>query len=307
MPPLPLVTILVPTFNQERYIARAVESALAQDYPNLEVVVCDDHSSDGTLAAASAIADPRLRVVSNERRLGRVANYRHGLYDLARGDWVVNLDGDDFYVDPGFVSGAIAALAAEPGAILYAAGSLSVREADGTIERAPMNFEGERLVVPGIDYVLRYPELGATQHFSVLYNRRLALDTDFYSIDALGTDTDSLMRLALKGRVVVEKKWVGAWTHHDANASYSLTEESVEKEVAMLRRIAGALAEHVPQEVAQSWLDRQIAEKRRFALVLLLSKLPLRDAAYLYAKRARPDVTTLKEGVKLALRALRLR
>jgi glycosyltransferase involved in cell wall biosynthesis len=303
----PLVTINVPTYNQAGYIERAIGSALAQDYPNFEVVVCDDHSSDGTLERARTLSDPRLRITANPARLGRVANYRHCLYDLARGEWVVNLDGDDQFVDPSFVSGAVAALQAEPDAILYAAGSLCLHEADGSLERAPMDFEGERIVIPGTDYVLLYPRLGATQHFSVLYNRARALETDFYSIDALGTDTDSLMRLALKGKVVVEKKWVGAWTYHDRNASYSLTDATVEAELAMLRRVAAALAVHVPPDRARRWLDRQIAEKRRFALVLQLSKLPVGEAARLLARRARPDLLTAREAAKLLLRAMGLR
>lgn len=303
----PLVTISIPTFNQERYIVRAIESALSQDYPNLEVIVSDDCSTDETFNLASAIADPRLTVRRAERKLGRIGNYRHCLYDLARGDWMVNLDGDDQFVDAHFIAGAIEQLMREKDVVLYAAGSLCLHESDGKLERAPMHFEGERLLIPGTEYVLRYPALGATQHFSVVYNRALALETDFYSIDALGTDTDSLFRLALKGKVLVEKKWVGAWTYHDSNASYTLTDETVEKEIRMLSRVADALAEHVPPAQARRWLDRQIREKRRFSLVLLLSRLPLRDALRLYVRRARLDATSLKEGVKLAFRAVGLR
>ena len=303
----PLVTISIPAYNQSSYIRRAIESALAQDYSNFEVVVADDRSIDDTLSIAHTVTDPRLRVVGNDQRLGRVANYRHCLYDLARGEWAVNLDGDDQFVDPTFLSGAIEALRGVSEAVMYAAGSLCLHEASGHMERAPMDFEGDRIVIAGTDYVLRYPKLGATQHFSVLYNRPRALETDFYSIDALGTDTDSLMRLALRGKVVVDKKWVGAWTHHGRNASYTLTEETAEAEIAMLRRVAGALAEHVPADVARRWLVCQIREKRRFVLVLQLSNLPVSQAARLLARRARPDLLTAKETAKLLLRAVGLR
>jgi len=49
---LPKVTIMIATYNQERFIGEAIESAMAQDYPNLEIVVCDDCSTDRTYEIA---------------------------------------------------------------------------------------------------------------------------------------------------------------------------------------------------------------------------------------------------------------
>jgi cellulose synthase/poly-beta-1,6-N-acetylglucosamine synthase-like glycosyltransferase len=46
----PLVTVMIPTFNQADFVGEAIESAARQDYPNLEVVICDDASTDGTQA-----------------------------------------------------------------------------------------------------------------------------------------------------------------------------------------------------------------------------------------------------------------
>ena len=71
------------------------------------MVVLDDASTDGTGRVARAWAyDRRFRYVCNDRNLGRVANYRRGLSDHARGDWVLMLDGDDYLADPGFIGRA---------------------------------------------------------------------------------------------------------------------------------------------------------------------------------------------------------
>src|SRR5262245_53986468 len=63
--PAPLVSVVIPARNEIRNIERCARSVLATTYPALEVIVVDDHSSDGTGDAARAIAraDPRLRVV----------------------------------------------------------------------------------------------------------------------------------------------------------------------------------------------------------------------------------------------------
>lgn len=304
---LPLVTINIPTYNQSRYIRRAVESALAQDYPNLEVVVADDRSPDDTVDVARAITDPRLRVVRNERNLGRVGNYRHMLYELARGDWVVNLDGDDWYDDPGFVTRAVSRVTQQSGIVMYAAGARSFVEATGTYQTAPMQMEGDSQLLSGVDYVLGYPQLGATQHFAVLYSAERARQVGFYQLDSLGADTDSLCRLALTGKVAVERRYVGVWTEHANNASYTLTSESLAKEIAMIDHITAALAQHVPERVWRPWRDSRVHWKTDFAIVLELARLPYVQAWRCWASRARVDRFTLKEAVKLVLRPLRQR
>jgi glycosyltransferase involved in cell wall biosynthesis len=73
------VTIVITAFNRERYIAEAVESALAQSVRDIEVLVVDDDSHDATAAIAGRIAarDARLRVVRNPHNLGDYPNRNH--------------------------------------------------------------------------------------------------------------------------------------------------------------------------------------------------------------------------------------
>jgi glycosyltransferase involved in cell wall biosynthesis len=304
MTPLPLVSINIPAYNQAPYIRRAIESALAQDYPKIEIVVSDDRSTDDTFDIATTYAARGVRVHRTARNCGRVENYRRLLYELSSGAWAVNLDGDDYYDDPTFVSGAIARIASDPNIVMYAAGAKALTEATGRMVPTPMALDRDETRMSGVDYVLRFPKLGATQHFAVLYNRALAMDTGFYTLDSLGTDTDSLLRLALRGEVLVHRKYVGVWTHHAANASYSLTDATLGKEIRMLEHVADALAAHVPLRLAQRWLTRNVRMKRQLAAGLTLRSLPLPEAFAYYRANARPGLFYAKEGVKLALRSL---
>ncbi len=105
-----MVNILITSYNQSKYLLQAVESALNQDYEHLQVIVMDDASSEWDQGLASLKifeADPRLRIHRNPHNLGRVKNYRQGLYELAKGDWVLVLDGDDFLLDHAYVSKAM--------------------------------------------------------------------------------------------------------------------------------------------------------------------------------------------------------
>ena len=101
------VTILIPTFNQEKYLAQAIESALGQDFENLEVIVVDDASTDGTENIVQGYLNKDgFKYYRNEKNLGRVANYHHGLNDCATGDYILNLDGDDWLTDCQFIKDA---------------------------------------------------------------------------------------------------------------------------------------------------------------------------------------------------------
>lgn len=89
----PLVSILIPAFNAERWIAQTIESALTQTWETIEVIIVDDGSTDRTLDIAQAVDDPRLRIVSQENH-GPCAAYNAALR-LARGDFIQYLDADD--------------------------------------------------------------------------------------------------------------------------------------------------------------------------------------------------------------------
>jgi glycosyltransferase involved in cell wall biosynthesis len=84
-PSSPLVSIVTPAYNEEKYIAECVESVLAQSYSNWEYTIVNNCSDDGTLAVAQKYAaeDPRIRVISNTTLLPAVANFNHALRQIS--------------------------------------------------------------------------------------------------------------------------------------------------------------------------------------------------------------------------------
>ncbi len=95
----PQVTVLVPAYNEEAAIVQTVSSALACDYPNLEVLVVDDGSKDRTaeLVRTNFGSDPRVRLIQQPNR-GKPSALNHGLAE-ATGEIIVSIDGDTV-VDP---------------------------------------------------------------------------------------------------------------------------------------------------------------------------------------------------------------
>ncbi len=90
-----LVSAIIPTFNRETRVARAVESVLAQTHADLECIVVDDGSTDNTpeVLAKLAVADPRVRLLRQEN--AGVSSARNAGMAMSRGEYVALLDSDD--------------------------------------------------------------------------------------------------------------------------------------------------------------------------------------------------------------------
>lgn len=113
---VPLVSIVIPSYNGARWIREAVRSALDQTLSDIEVIVCDDASTDGTIETLADIPDSRLRLVRNASNLGLARNWNRSLR-LARGAYLKPLMQDDL-LDPRCVGVLVNALQSAPMATL---------------------------------------------------------------------------------------------------------------------------------------------------------------------------------------------
>jgi glycosyltransferase involved in cell wall biosynthesis len=134
----PTVTIGIPVFNGERFIADAIESVFAQTFSDWELVISDNASTDGTAGICKEYAerDPRIRFVQAPKNRGAAWNFNNVLR-LGRGEYFKWLAADD-YLAPEFLATALEALERTPGAALaYSPGvfvnSVGARLYDGTL------------------------------------------------------------------------------------------------------------------------------------------------------------------------------
>lgn len=218
----PLVSIVIPTYNQPEYIIRAVESALMQDYQNLEVIVSDDSLNDATeILLSSFIASYKIKYFHNIPHLGRQENYRKCLYQFAQGEWVLNLDGDDYLTEKQFISIAIEEIKSKKNIVFIQAGGIVLHE-DGTeIERRMPKCVGISRIVSGKRYLMEFALKRRFLHLTTLYNAKIAKNIEFYRFSQLSTDLESFMRLVLYGDVILLNMNAGVWFQHQNNSSTS--------------------------------------------------------------------------------------
>ena len=96
----PLVSVLICAYNVEKYFAQSLAAVVNQTWRNLEILIVDDGSTDGTLAIARRFQeqDGRIRIISNLRNLGFIASLNIGLDELAKsggGEYIARTDADD--------------------------------------------------------------------------------------------------------------------------------------------------------------------------------------------------------------------
>ena len=92
----PLVSVITPVYNREKYLVRCIESILEQTYSNFEFLIIDDKSSDNTLEIIKnyQLTDSRIKILENDKNLGATLSFNRGL-DICQGKYVARMDSDD--------------------------------------------------------------------------------------------------------------------------------------------------------------------------------------------------------------------
>lgn len=93
---IPLVSVLVPVYNHEKFIGETIQSVLSQTYKNWELLIVDDCSTDGSWEIIQEYAkkDPRIKAFRNNENKGLIPNWKF-LIDTSRGEYIAFLEGDD--------------------------------------------------------------------------------------------------------------------------------------------------------------------------------------------------------------------
>ena len=140
----PLVSICVPNYNNGRYLTACLDSALAQTWGEIEVVLVDDASTDNSMAVATEYGD-RIRLYRNDANLGQPATTNRCV-ELARGEYVVILHSDDALL-PDFAQRLAPILEEHPGVGIAVGERLETDETG--VRRAITPFYDADCVIPG--------------------------------------------------------------------------------------------------------------------------------------------------------------
>jgi len=193
--PLPLISVLLPAHNAERWIAAAVSSILSQTFEDFELILVDDHSSDGTAPYLERIArtDPRVRLVANQGR-GLLPALLTAV-SVARGTFLARMDADDV-ADPRRFASQVNHLQQHPRCVALGTGILCIDEEGLPLFSPPVSPDHESIV----DQLL-HNRPGKICHPTAMMRKAAYVQAGGYRQDYHYEDVDLFLRLAECGRL----------------------------------------------------------------------------------------------------------
>ena len=269
------VTIMIPTYNQAQHIEKCVKSAMDQDYHNLEIIISDDSTNTETeiILRGKTFQDPRVIYFHNKKRLGRVDNYRDTLYNKATGDYVLNLDGDDWLINPTYISKAVEILTQNPNVVCVIAKIKYYMDETDTFTNGS-GYEKVDSIIKGTEYLtLNANKQLPFNHLTSLYRKSHATDLNFYSVNTVWTDSQSLFRLIHTGDIAFVNEYVGVWRIHNINESKQFYATVVINELFLSEQSAAVFFKTRGQTKdfdADKWLETWKYEHTKEGLIFFL-------------------------------------
>lgn len=276
MPP-PKVSVLIPVYNGERHLAECLESVLAQDFPDLEILIGDDGSRDNSLEIIKQFAarDPRIRWWQNSRNAGLTAN-TNVCIRAARGEYFKFVHQDDLLLSAAAVRKLAAALDAYPNTSL--AGCLphvtGTRSRPTLFSDRPGCFDGKKTIVTCLEQNTNL--IGSPSH--TMCRRRQAqrgYDERFTGF----MDFEMWCHLLEQGGYAYLAEPLASWRVHEHHQT-ARTRNSGAKDYEHLR--------FMEIYYAKPWLQEMATDRMLFAQIYYLRKHYGREASNLTsAMRAR--------------------
>jgi glycosyltransferase involved in cell wall biosynthesis len=203
----PDISVVLATYDRRHVLPRAIESVLAQDDGDFELIVVDDASRDGTVDYLATLKDPRIRVIIAERNGGPSAARNLGL-GAARAGIVAFLDSDDAY-RPHRLAAPLAAFAADPGLVCTLSSAIKHDPKGAREARVP----AVKLAAPAFEWAL-ICDLIPVEATSITVRRDAALKVGgFCERLRLTEDREFLIRLSRRGggKLLPELLWEKFW------------------------------------------------------------------------------------------------
>lgn len=240
-PAAPTVSVVMPVYQAADFLAEAIESILAQTYPDLELIAVDDGSTDasGEILERYAKRDPRL-IVRRQRHEGVISARNAGL-SLARAPWVACMDADDVSL-PDRLARQVSALAARP-EVVCIGGGFDVIDAKHRLLNRVMP-PCEHAAILAMALLGRSPICGS----NAMFRRREVLEIGGYDEAAgLVEDLDLWLRLGEIGHLANLPDVISRVRFHDASQSATQQERQLDAihEVVNRARERRGIAERI--------------------------------------------------------------
>lgn len=198
----PLVSIVITSYNRAHWIGQAIESALNQDYPNLEIIISDNASTDNSNEIIlSYCKDPRIKYSRNEKNIGMLPNFRKAFFELAKGDYITNISSDDYLIDSKFISSSMEVINSQKNILLVFGKYYTTYEHINKNNFSPVPFYYSKKIRTGLEVFFDFPKYPYFGWGGCLLNRNKLRDTKIGISESVTGDIEVNLKMMLFGDV----------------------------------------------------------------------------------------------------------
>ena len=211
----PKISVCIPVYNREKYIAQCIESVLAQDYKNIEIIISDNCSMDGTVEIVNRyLFDKRIRFYQNETNVGAYLNFEKLLY-YALGEWFIFLSSDDYWLDTSFLSNVIEKINLYKDLTMICGGKIYINEGSNYVQNLSDNtdsvYDGREIFLGGLDTWTKF-EFGA-----IVFKISFLKEAFSFGFNLPGDDVFIFWYICLKGKLYILRKPFLIYRNHNNN------------------------------------------------------------------------------------------
>lgn len=246
----PAVSVAIATYNREKMVRQAIESALAQTLAPIEVCVADDASSDATWEALGSIAneDRRVRIYRHRENTGGVENWNFAIAQTS-GDYIAWCSDDDRFL-PGHLEASVAYLEAHPEVGLVHSGFVDAIEAPTGVQTVPrdLRFPNNTVLRRGklLRYLVRYYDW-PFHPSTIVMRRKVWIDVGRFNPAYALADTDWFVRAVEKFPAAMLARHGVLNRRHPGNWSNRLGSARMQREIFTI--VEAAINRQFPRNI----------------------------------------------------------
>jgi glycosyltransferase involved in cell wall biosynthesis len=212
----PLISVIITNYNRESTIGLAIESALKQDYKNLEIIVSDNSSTDNSWDVINIYKNqPRIKLYRNNSNIGMWENFRVSIIERAQGEYFTFLNSDDVFINGSFITKAVNLISKYENIEILKAGSYFSKGNYGKIH----GYKDITEFYNGLDFIKKFDFSYDIGWVGIMLRRKSFIENKYFDIQIISSDYLVNLNLLTKGNIVFLKEICYQFNQHEENFS----------------------------------------------------------------------------------------
>lgn len=251
-----LISVIIPSFNRKEFIDRAIDSVLKQNYKDVEILVIDDGSTDGTYEfLKEKYNNSNVKIYRNETNSGAGYSRKSG-YQKSNGKYIIFMDDDDYYTNFDFFNHAIDVFKQNECVSMVSSSSSIEYVKENRFEPSIMNIKG---LINNSDYLLKFQieYMKSNSTFTTVFSRDKLEEAHFGQMEMVN-DSSIYLRALLAGHAYILDEISGIYRVHSKNITFSLKTDFIIDNLIEKKRIYDEIKQRNLLEDPDLWLKKQV-------------------------------------------------